>query len=110
MHYALYQANQDNCILMLEHLLQHGMSINNFGNASGLQAGGTPLFIAASRSLMTEAQWLLDHGADPRIEDRLGRIVIQHALHSEQVRQLLREQTERLNSLEAGEKGLTTGN
>lgn len=59
---------------------------------------------------MAEVQWLLDYGADPRIRDELGRLAIQYALHSEPVRQLLRERRNVLDSLEAGEEGLAAEN
>ena len=110
MHYALFCEDQDSRIGMMEYLLQHGMGVNNFGNHPGTQAGGTPLFTAANMSalnLVAEVQWLLDHGADPRIRDRLGRLAIQYALHSGELRRLLRDQRRVLDSLEAGELGLT---
>ena len=56
---------------------------------------------------VAEVQWLLDHGADPRIRDRLSRHAIQYALHSGELRRLLRDQRRVLDSLEAGELGLT---
>lgn len=113
MHYALFRDSHDSRIGMMEHLLQHGTGVNNFGDAPGIGAGGTPLFAATKISgldLVAEVQWLLDHGADPRIRDELGRLAIQYALHSKQVREILREQGNILDSLEAGEDGLAAVN
>lgn len=110
MHYALFCEDHDSRICIMEHLLQHGMGVNHLGNTPGTRAGGTPLFTAANMSalnLVAEVQWLLDHGADPRIRDRLGRLAIQYALHSGELRRLLRDQRRVLDSLEAGELGLT---
>lgn len=88
----------------MEHLLQRGMSVNNFGKSPATRAEGTPLFDAAIMSMGTEVRWFLKHGADPRIKDGLGQIAIQYAIHSREVRVLMREQSKKLDSLEAGGK------
>lgn len=96
---------------MMERLFQLGVGFNNFGSAPGLQARGTPLFTTTNMSgldLVPEVQWLLNHGAGPRIRDGLGRLAIQYAILSGAVRRLLRDQRRLLSSLEAGELGLTT--
>ena len=38
MHYALFCEDHDSRICMMEHLFQHGMGVNNLGNAPGTQA------------------------------------------------------------------------
>lgn len=97
---------------MMERLFQLGVGFNNFGSAPGLQAGGTSLFTTTTNmsglDLVPEVQWLLDHGANPRIRDGLGRFAIQYAILSGEVRRLLRDQRRLLTSLEARELGLTT--
>lgn len=87
-------------ILMLDHLLQRGFDINAFGNVSGFRAKATPLFVAARAGRRAETEWLLEHGADPRLTSEDGTSAAGCAFLGghDDLQQLLRAWCDKLNS------------
>ena len=78
LHHALMR--QEDRIPMMEHLLHLGVNINRFGWLPPLAHGGTALHLAAYRGQVHEVQWLLEHGADPETEGRMGMMPEAYAL------------------------------
>ncbi|KAL1983719.1 hypothetical protein VTN96DRAFT_9975 [Rasamsonia emersonii] len=70
LHRALMRSSSDR-IAMMDHLVRRGADVNKYGYHPLLHHGGTP-HMAAILGEIEEAQWLLDHGADPAIADEMG--------------------------------------
>ncbi|GKZ74253.1 ankyrin-2 [Aspergillus niger] len=59
-------------IPMMEHLIQRGADVNEFGYPAFLHFGGTPLHAASYQGNLLAVKWLLEHGAKPGVEDAQG--------------------------------------
>ncbi|GKZ22336.1 hypothetical protein AbraIFM66951_007969 [Aspergillus brasiliensis] len=71
LHYAACRRGE-RAIPIMEHLLQCGADVNEFGYPAFLHFGGTPLHAASYQGNLPAVRWLLEHGADCGLEDSQG--------------------------------------
>ncbi|OJJ77415.1 hypothetical protein ASPBRDRAFT_202394 [Aspergillus brasiliensis CBS 101740] len=71
LHYAACRRGE-RAIPIMEHLLQCGADVNEFGYPAFLHFGGTPLHAASYQGNLPAVRWLLEHGANPGLEDSQG--------------------------------------
>ncbi|GLB00254.1 hypothetical protein AtubIFM57143_009300 [Aspergillus tubingensis] len=71
LHYAACRKD-GRAIPIMEHLLQRGADVNEFGYPAFLHFGGTPLHAASYQGNLPAVNWLLEHGANPGVEDAQG--------------------------------------
>jgi ankyrin repeat protein len=102
LHNALNIPSDDDCIAMMEYLLEKGVDVNalSFTNQPSFQSRncGTALHWAVKRhgarrgrqNMLLRVKWLLDHGADVGIRDSSGKLPID-AVTDEALVKLLRE-------------------
>lgn len=86
-------------ITMLDHLLQRGFDINTFESLSGFYGKASPLCVTAMAGRRAETEWLLEHGADPRLKNEFGTNAVDCAFlrGDEGLQQLLRDWCDKLN-------------
>ncbi|PYH73166.1 ankyrin repeat domain-containing protein [Aspergillus vadensis CBS 113365] len=71
LHYAACRKD-GRAIPIMEHLLQRGANVNEFGYPAFLHFGGTPLHAGSYQGNLPAVNWLLEHGANPGVEDAQG--------------------------------------
>ncbi|PWY65919.1 ankyrin [Aspergillus eucalypticola CBS 122712] len=71
LHYAACRKD-GRAIPIMEHLLHRGADVNEFGYPEFLHLGGTPLHAASYQGNLPAVNWLLEHGANPGVEDAQG--------------------------------------
>ncbi|GKZ36056.1 hypothetical protein AbraIFM66950_006931 [Aspergillus brasiliensis] len=71
LHYAACRRD-GRAIPIMEHLLQRGADVNEFGYPAFLHFGGTPLHAASYQGNLPAVRWLLQHGANSGLQDSQG--------------------------------------
>ncbi|RAH52298.1 ankyrin [Aspergillus piperis CBS 112811] len=71
LHYATCRKD-GRALPIMDHLLRRGADVNEFGYPAFLHFGGTPLHAASYQGNLPAVKWLLEHGADPGVEDAQG--------------------------------------
>ncbi|OJZ84824.1 hypothetical protein ASPFODRAFT_62699 [Aspergillus luchuensis CBS 106.47] len=71
LHYATCRKD-GRALPFMDHLLRRGADVNEFGYPAFLHFGGTPLHAASYQGNLPAVKWLLEHGADPGVEDAQG--------------------------------------
>lgn len=86
-------------ITMLDHLLQCGFDVNTFESLSSFHGKASPLCVTTMAGRRAETEWLLEHGADPRLRNEFGTSAVGCASlrGDEGLEQLLRAWCDKLN-------------